>query len=414
MSEIATSPKPRNWLKTLLLAGAGGFMILLLVAGVVLRDQIYQSFLDPGIPFQTYERPDAPDYANTEAWAARPETVPDEDVALDALPAAVFFIHNTTYDGGAHWNAPFDRAQEAEEVERIVLPNWAAPFMVADTQLYAPRYRQASLYSFMNNREDSISARLLAFEDVQAAFDAFVARTNPEQPIILVGLDQGALHGLGLLLTRFSQDNALRARLVAAYLLEAPVPMDLFATGLANLAPCQNAEDVRCVVSYSAARPEERERIFALTERSMSWTDVGDLRFVSDRALLCTNPLTWSTNGDYAPDRLHRGGAAAEGLELSDTPSAMANQTGAQCQNGVLMVDQPRANALRRAGRLGEDRRAPDFNLFYMDLAQNAATRLANLIEIRVEEARWAPPLEGFEEVEVAPLVPIDEPTDDG
>lgn len=412
MSEIATSPRPRSWLKTLLLASAGGFVILLLVASVVLRDQIYQSFLDPGIPFQTYERPDAPDYESADAWAARPETVPGHDVALDAMPPAVFFIHNTTYDGGAHWNAPFDRPQEAEEIERIVLPNWAAPLMVGDAQLYVPHYRQASLYSFMNNREDSISARLLAYGDVQAAFDAFLARANPEQSIILVGLDQGALHGLGLLLTRFSQDDALRARLVAAYLLEAPVPMDLFETGLANLAPCSNAEDVRCVVAFSAARPEERERIFALTERSMSWTDVGDLRFVSDRSLLCTNPLSWTTNGDYAPDRLHRGGAAAEGLELGDTPSAMANQTGAQCQNGVLMVDQPRANALRRAGRLAEDRRAPDFNLFYMDLAYNAATRVENLIEIRVEEARWAPPLEGLEEVEVAPLVPIDEPDD--
>ncbi len=408
MTDAPTAPRPRNWLKTIALIAVGGFLVLVAVASVVLRDQIYQSFLDPGIPFQTYDRPDAPDYASAEAWAAVPDTAPPMDGG--AMPPAVFFIHPTTYDGGAHWNAPYDRPQEAEEVARIILPNWAAPFLTHDAQLYAPRYRQASLYSFMNNREDSISARLLAFGDVQTAFDNFLQRTHPEQPILLVGVDQGALHGLGLLLTRFSQDDDLRARLAAAYLLEAPVPLDLFETGLANLAPCANAEDVRCVASYSAARPQERERISALTERSMSWTDVGDLRFVTERALLCTNPLTWQTNGDYAPDRMHRGGAAAEGLDLDDTPSSMANQTGAQCQNGVLMVDQPRANALRRAGRLAEDRRVPDFNLFYMDLAHNAAVRMDNLIEIRAEEARWAPPLDDMEEVEVAPLVPIDEP----
>ena len=402
MTNTAAPSQANTWLGRALMISAGGFAALLLAAGVILRDDIYQSFLDPGIPFQTYERPPAPVYADRGAWAALPETE-------DAAAPAIFFLHPTTYDGGAHWNAPFDRPQEAEEVERIVLPNWAAPFAVEGAQVYAPRYRQASLYSFMNNREDSVSARLLAYEDVQAAFTNFLDRIDPQRAIILVGVDQGALHGLGLLLDQLSQDDALRARLAAAYLLEAPIPLDVFETRLADLPPCGSAESVRCVVAYSAARPSERKRIFALTERSMSWTETGGLGFVTERALLCTNPLNWTTSEDYAPDRLHRGGAAAESLEMGDAPSAMANQTGAQCQNGVLMTDQPRANALRRAGRLGEDRRAPDFNLFYMDLAHNTAQRINAHAEIRNEEARWAPPL--LDEpvaVETAPLRPVD------
>jgi hypothetical protein len=402
MTDASASSAPRRWFGTALLIAAGGFAALLVLASIILRDDIYQSFLDPGIPFQTYERPPAPDYAAAEAWAALPDT-PDPDAA------AVFFLHPTTYDGGAHWNAPFDRPQEAEEIARIVLPNWAAPFAVEGAQIYAPRYRQASLYSFMNNREDSISARRLAHQDVQAAFTAFLGRISPERAIVLVGVDQGALHGLGLLLERFAGDEALRARLAAAYLLEAPIPLDLFEGPLAGSPPCESADAVRCVVAYAAARPAERQRIFALTERSMSWTADGALEFVTERALLCINPLNWTASEDYAPDRLHRGGAAAEGLAPGDAPSAMANQTGAQCQNGVLMTDQPRASALRRAGRLGEDRRAPDFNLFYMDLAHNAAQRLAAHAEIRAEEARWAPPLlDAPVEVDVAPLEPID------
>ena len=401
MNNAAVSSPPRRWLKSALLIAVSGFLVLIAIASVILRDDIYQSFLDPGIPFQTYERPPAPAYASAEAWAARPETD-------DAESPAIFFLHPTTYDGGAHWNAPIDRPQEADTIDRIILPNWAAPFAVGGAQVYAPRYRQASLYSFMNNREDSVSARLLAHDDVQAAFTAFLDRIDPQRAIILVGVDQGALHGLGLLLDRFAIDDALRARLAAAYLLEAPIPLDLFEGPLSALPPCDSAEAVRCVVAYAAARPEERQRIFALTERSMSWTTGKELEFVTERALLCTNPLNWTTSEDYAPDRLHRGGAAAEGLSLGETPSAMANQTDAQCQNGVLMVDQPRASALRRAGRLGEDRRAPDFNLFYMDLAQNAAQRIAAHAEIRAEEARWAPPLDEPVTVEVAPLKPID------
>jgi len=86
----------------------------------------------------------------------------------------------------------------------------------------------------------------------------------------------------------------------------------------------------------------------------------------------------------------------------------MASQTGAQCQNGLLMIEQPRASALRRAGRLGEDRRTPDFNLFYRDLQLDAERRLGELAVIRAEEARWAPPLGEPTQVGAAEIIPVD------
>lgn len=389
----------------LALAGGLAFIAFLAAASVVLRDDIFQTLLDPGIPFQTYDPPAAPDYAAPEAWAGRPQR-------KDSDAPAVFFIHNTTYDGGSHWNAPFDRPQEAREIAEIVIPNFAAPFLVRDAQLYAPHYRQAALYTFMNNREDAVSARRLASRDVEAAFQAFIAELDSERPFLLVGVGQGALHGLKILIDQVAPDESLIGRLGAAYLLEAPVPTDLFDGALAALPPCSQPEQVRCIISYNTARQDERERIFAVSDRSMSWDGDGGLSFVSDRSLLCVNPLLWSTAEDFAPARLHRGGAAATGLTLDDAPSAMANQTGAQCQNGILMIERPRARALRRAGRLGEDRRAPDFNLFYRDLQLDAERRLEILADIRAEEARYAPPLGDPIEVDEADVVPVDPPRD--
>ena len=395
---------PRSLFTRLALLAAVAFAVFLVVSAVILRDQIYQTLLDPGIPFQTYDRPDAPDYADAEAWAARDRAALDE---AGERPA-VFFVHPTTYDGGSHWNARFDRAQEAEELDRFVLPNWAAPFLAGDAALYAPRYRQASLYAFMNNREDSIQARLFAYEDVKAAFEAFLIDIGEDRPVILAGVGQGALHALGLLIDEVAPNEALRNRLAAAYLLEAPVPMDLFSGPLATLTPCTEPGSVRCVVSYNAVSQNERERIETITERSMSWTGSGELGYVNERALLCVNPLTGAMNEDYAPARLHRGGAAAEGLSLDDAPSPMANQTGAQCQNGLLMIEQPRARALQRPGRLGEDRRAPVSNLFYMDLREDVQRRLEQLQAIREDEARYAPPLGEVIEVQDSEFKPID------
>ena len=85
----------------------------------------------------------------------------------------------------------------------------------------------------------------------------------------------------------------------------------------------------------------------------------------------------------------------------------MAGQTGAQCQAGVLMIDQPRTRALRRAARVGEDRRTPTSNLFYMDIRIDAERRLDRLAGFLAEERLWAPPLEDVEEIDVAPVVPM-------
>lgn len=392
------------WLRWLLFGALGGFVLLSALSAFVLRDQIFQTFLDPGVPFQTYQRPPAPDYTQDEAWAARPNVrLPDE-----AGHPAVFFIHPTTYDGGSHWNAPYDRPQEAVELSQIILPNYAAPFLVQDVELYAPRYRQASLYTFMNNREDSVLARQLAQTDIQRAFTQFLRETDPEQPFFIVGVGQGGAIALDVLARRVAPDPAVRRRLTAAYIIEAPTPLDLLAGPLSTIPVCTDPSEVRCLVGWVAVRPQETARIEALTQRSRALDSRGRLTPVEDRALLCVNPVLWTANEDYAPARLHRGAAAAEGLMLTDAPSPMTNQTGAQCQGGLLMIDQPRASALRRPGRLAEDRRVRPSNLFYMDIRANAQARLEVMRAIMADEARYAPPLDAPLEVEVAPITPID------
>lgn len=388
------------WL-TVIVAAAAAFLALAMLASWIMRDQIYQTFLDPGVPYQTYDVPPAPDYAQAGAWAMKP-------AAPDEAGPAVFFVHPTTYDGGSEWNAPHDRPQEAEELREIVLPNHAAPFFAAGT-VYAPHYRQAALYAFMNNREDSIQARLQAYGDVNRAFSHFLAEIGEERPFIIAGIgQQGGMHALGLLLEYLAHDADLRARLAAAYILEAPVPLDLFSGPFAGLPPCTAPEQVRCLVAFATIAPNEQARVQALLDRGMSWTADGELDYIRDRGTLCVNPLLWTTSEDFAPARLHAGGAAAEGLGPDDYPSPLANQTGAQCQNGLLMIETPRSRALRRPDRLGEDRRVPPYNLFYADIEIDAARRMGTLQAILAEEARYAPPLGEIEEVEIAPVKPID------
>ena len=383
----------------MILTGIAGLLIVAALASWFLRDQIFQTFQDPGEPFQTYTPPVGADYANASAWYAFGSLQSAEE-------PAIFFVHPTTYSGGSNWNAQLDKDSANRAVIDIALPNYAAPFAHSGA-LYAPRYRQAALYAFMNNREDSVQARLFAYGDIQRAFDAFLVQIGDERPILLTGVGQGGLHVLGLLLDRVAASPDLRARLVASYIIDAPVPLDLFTGPLAAIPPCETAEDVRCVMAYSLARPDEADRIRILTERSMSWTPTGGLAFVESRGLLCINPILGARSSAYASARQHRGGVAAEGLPPDATPAPIPGQTGAQCADGILFVDEPRHRDLQRPNRLAEDFREPPFNLFYEDLRLDAARRSFALTSILQEERRWAPPLRGIEEVEEAPVVPI-------
>lgn len=385
--------------KWVAIAAAVLFAILLVLAIWFSRHQIFQSLLDPGEPFQTYTPPAEPDYADAAAWYARPALGDDE--------AAVFFVHGTTFNGGSDWNAPIDDEDAARGVTETQIPNFAGPFREVGP-VFVPRYRQAALYTFMNNREDSVLAREFAAEDVLRAFDAFLAAIGTERPFLIAGAGQGGLHAAHILTQRVAASDDLRSRLIAAYLIETPVALELFSERLAALPPCGRPESVRCVVAYASARAEEDSRIRIITERSQTWSPGGQLDLTLGRGLLCVNPILGARSVDFAPARLHRGGAAAEGIEGGTLPPIQTGQTGAQCVDGVLMTEQPNSPALRRPDRLGETFRIPPFNLFYEDLRLDSAQRAQRLAETLEQERLYAPPLDAPEEVEDAPVRPIE------
>jgi hypothetical protein len=47
----------------MIVTGIAGLLVIAALASWFLRDQIYQTFQDPGEPFQTYAPPDGVDYA---------------------------------------------------------------------------------------------------------------------------------------------------------------------------------------------------------------------------------------------------------------------------------------------------------------------------------------------------------------
>ncbi len=375
------------------LYGGLGLLVLLAVFAFLSRDNLFRFLLDPSIPYQTYTPPAPPNYGDRSGWAIEP---------VKTEGASVFMVTPTVYWGGKEWNTPMDAPKPLERLWHVAIPNWAGPFANAG-KVSIPLYRSASLFSFLTIRRDAREARKLAYRDVLAAFDTFIARTDGTGPIILAGTEQGGLHVLGLLQDRF-YDPYLRERLAAAYIIDFAVPLDLFDSSLKEFFLCETPKDSRCIVAYGAFMPRETAEIRRFRERSMVWDAQGMLRLTKGRKLACVNPVLGSTSTALAPRQAHRGAAAATGLEWGTAPAPMPAQTPAQCVDGILQIERPASHSLRKKHSLGSRFKPDPFNLFYADLAHDAVLRVNNLNRRFEREGRLAPPFENSLEIIDSPI----------
>ena len=382
-------------------------LVCLLITALTLvylyRDDIFQHIQDPGQPFQTYKRPTPPDYSKKDAWLSLPDL--SQDSFEHPSKGDVFVVVPSVYRGGKHWNLPSDDLKRKRKLERIVRPNYVTPYSDAG-RLFAPFYRQASLYAYMTQREDARMAQNLAYQDVKRAFRIFLKNSPPERPIVLVGHNQGASHVERLLADFFSgpenEDNF--KRLAVAYVINYPLTKSLLEGPMEGIPVCQTASQSRCIVAFGAFAPDEGDIAERFGSRLLAY-DGEEYSSVEGQALICVNPLLWTQSEDYAPARLHKGGVAAEGLDLETRPAPLPRQAGAQCQDGLLLIDKPRSRSLRRPLKVGGKFRTLPSNLFYEDLRLNAVQRVDSLIEENVLPRR-AKLLDGFEvqEIEESPI----------
>jgi len=355
--------------------GTVAFLLLLVAAAFFYREDILRTALDPKVPFQANDPPPAPNYASREAWAL----MPANPAAASRLPADVFFIHPTTYDGGGHWNAPIDKRDANRMLTEVVLPNYAGPF-VRVGRIFAPRYRQASLYTRLTMRDDARDARRFAYTDIQVAFRVFLERYNGGRPFVLVGVEQGGELAARLMAEEIAPNSLVRSRMVAAYLIDTAVPAAEFGPDAA-IPACTSRQEAGCVVAWASAVEGDFERERNVLNRSLVWGAGGALVELNGREPLCVNPLRGEVTFEKAPARENLGAANATGLEWGARPAFLQRQAGAQCVDGLLRVTKPKSPSFKPSGSWAERLKVLGANLFYADLEADAQERVAELIK---------------------------------
>ena len=321
--------------------------------------------------FQAAKAGSGPHYAKLDSWIARPgiasdpsDWLPDGVLRESAEDAATFYVHPTTYLERDRWNAPLHPGRQVEARTRLFVKSQASAFN-GNSQIWAPRYRQAAYGAFLLKSADAQKSLDLAYADVSAAFDEFVAQVPKDRAIILAGHSQGALHVARLLLDKKSQ---LRGRLVAAYVVGWPVSdsADLPPMGLRA---CTHPEETGCLLSWlTFAEPANPDLILDSWAGSRGRTGVRRNR----RDILCVNPLTGTRGGDARA-------AANPGtlLPSADLGSAtlVPRRVGARCTNNFLYLE----GEVPRLGPFvlpGNNYHVYDYALFWGAIRRDSEQRL--------------------------------------
>lgn len=354
-------------------------VIFVIGAGILYFNKPAQYFvlLKPWTGFDLAKAPPTADYTSDNAWAALPErsdkadVVPASSTATDNQAHAqvdVFFLHPTTYYGKAGWNARFDEPGfPMDRLENGVLRYQASAFNGC-CRVFAPRYRQATVYAFIGKGEDEHAALDLAYRDVAQAFDNFIAERNDGRPFILAGHSQGALHGSRLLQEKIA-GTQLAERMIAAYLIGSALPADLELDGIA---PCAAPTDLHCTVNWNSMNSAAPRA--GWTQEGTTWIG-GEYRMVGGAPIACINPLNWIADG--AAEASENLGSLPFTGSGEDFPAARTGLTGAKCENGMLIVSPPEdAEGFTYGVRAG-DYHIYDYNLFYTNIRANLEDRVA-------------------------------------
>jgi hypothetical protein len=318
----------------------------------------------------------APDSAEAQS---RDQLIPSAGAAETTAPpvpkgdAAVFFVHPTSYYSRSSWNAPLaDR--DSDHRANLFVQGMASAFADAG-EIWAPRYRQATLGAFL--AEDRVTAGKAidaAYRDVEEAFDAFVAAQPKNKPIVLAGHSQGALHLTTLLKNKIA-GTPLAKRIVAAYVIGWPISLDTDMAAL-GLPACQTPEQKGCILSWATfADPADPEMVISAYDGTIGF----DGRPRADTRMLCSNPLTGTPDAAAAPDANLGTLRPTEGFKGG---SLIPGKIGAKCDDtrGLLMIgDAEIAKDYVVAGYVlpGNNYHVYDITLFWANVRADALRRLA-------------------------------------
>ena len=360
----------------------------------------------PVVKFSQLPTPMAPDYSDLKNWAAHPELndkssfTPKEISPSQTAPEAdVFYLHPTTFFGKNSWNAPLEHARSREFVDEMVIPGQTTVFN-QHCRIFAPRYRQATFFSFLEGGKNAEAAFELAFSDILRAFDLYLEKENKGRPFFIAGHSQGTLHGIRLLEERI-ENSPIFNQFVAAYLVGFRFPKDKFDSTFKQIKPGIHPKQTGCILAWDTylekGKPSRR------LENRMHYypTEDGKGRWEKCRSKnpFGVNPLSWTVDSQQVPASQNLGAVHTEYKGIRPALDEMHGDTAvhSNCiglsevypnevsatlkKDGFLYISKPLHRIFRTVLLPRGNYHFYDIALFYRNIQKNIEERLATFLD---------------------------------
>lgn len=330
---------------------------ILLILSTVQCTTLLLFWIEPSGDFNEDSVPAEPDYSKKDAWAAHPDTADDADKVpantdlqnrQSTARADVFYVHPTTYLSSDGWNAPYTASVNVYGLAPVLLQ---ASVFNGSARVFAPRYRQATLYSFVDDTGNAEKAFSVARDDVLRAFQYYLKNYNKGRPFFLAGHSQGSMLLIEVLVRYL--DETRNPNFVAAYLPGWAVKPDRFK----RLKPCTSATDTGCYISWNSKKWGSVPEDFAIPVTR--YTDG-----------ICINPISWRMDEQPATKDSHKGALSFQFNRID------RHFVSARCKGDMLWVQVPDDAGYGPSRGEKENYHVADYSLFYLDIRANIEQRL--------------------------------------
>ena len=310
----------------------------------------------PAYQFKSIDK--KPDYADLNYWAAHPCKIDPSDSIPFPLKANyikdstadVFFIHPTTLTAMSdpRNNADIDDATINAKTDYTTILYQASVFN-EKCRVFAPRYRQAHIKAFFEPGAVSDKYFDIAYEDIKNAFIYYLTHYNNGRPVIIASHSQGTRHA-GRLIKEFFENKPLQNQLVCAYLIGMPIPDNYFTA----LKPCKDSNSTGCFVGWRTFKKGYIES-----------------KYIAKETFTCTviNPLSWTSDTAFIPSSFNKGGVLIQFNKI------IPHVVSAQVHHNILWSSKP--NIFGKILLTNKNYHIGDINLFYINIRENVATRIA-------------------------------------
>ena len=318
------------------------------------------------------------DYSKNSSWAALPlmkdeaDMIPVGESGIDQnnSPVDVFFVHPTGYLKGDYWTDPLEEKSATMENTQWMMANQASAYNGC-CSVYAPHYRQASIYSYFGSDELRAEVHNFVYQDVKKSFEYFIENFSNGRPFIIASHSQGTHHSIRLLAEEIDSSD-LYPRMVGAYIIGGMISKD-WMSSMENIGVCESAEQLGCLVHWDTMNVAQINK---------------DMPLYSNN--ICVNPISWKNEGSLSELQDAKGAVPVSGefvLEFSgdDGPTdqiftpleaPLKKYVQAQCKEGALFASDQTGTRFQTFSGSGGNYHGLDYALFYMDIRENAKLKV--------------------------------------